>query len=189
MVAEALKNVQEIEKKDAEKDKQQAEKQKLESLKQAVKKQAETTKKETEKDLPQKKEETKQPSKETPTGKVAVILLRGFIGVTRSVKETLFMLKLRQKHSCVVIDNTPSTKGMLIKCKDYITFGEISPDTLKDLQAKRGKKDAKGALKPFYRLHPPRGGFKGKGIKKTFKEGGSLGYRGEKMNELIRRML
>jgi len=42
-------------------------------------------------------------------------------------------------------------------------------------------------LKPVFRMHPPRGGFKNK--KRSFKEGGSLGYRGEAINELIERML
>jgi len=45
-------------------------------------------------------------------------------------------------------------------------------------------------IKPVFRLHPPRGGFKGsKSKKRTFKEGGALGYRGEKINDLIERML
>ena len=43
-------------------------------------------------------------------------------------------------------------------------------------------------LKPVFRLHPPRGGLRG-GKKRTFKEGGSLGYRGERINDLIERML
>ncbi|ASI98205.1 50S ribosomal protein L30 [Thermococcus celer] len=43
-------------------------------------------------------------------------------------------------------------------------------------------------LKPVFRLHPPRGGLKGS-KKRSFKEGGALGYRGEKINDLIERML
>lgn len=43
-------------------------------------------------------------------------------------------------------------------------------------------------VKPFFRLHPPRGGFKGS-IKKHYKAGGELGYRGEMVNDLLRRML
>ena len=43
-------------------------------------------------------------------------------------------------------------------------------------------------IKPVFRLHPPRGGLKGT-KKRSFKEGGALGYRGEKINELIERML
>ena len=43
-------------------------------------------------------------------------------------------------------------------------------------------------IKPVFRLPPPRGGLKGS-KKRSFKEGGALGYRGEKINELIERML
>ncbi len=42
-------------------------------------------------------------------------------------------------------------------------------------------------LKPFFRLHPPSGGFRG--IKRGYNEGGDLGYRGIAINELILRML
>ncbi len=44
------------------------------------------------------------------------------------------------------------------------------------------------SVKPVFRLHPPKGGLKGS-KKRSFKEGGALGYRGEKINELIERML
>jgi len=43
-------------------------------------------------------------------------------------------------------------------------------------------------FKPVFRLHPPKGGFKGS-VKKHFSEGGELGYRGPRINELLRRML
>jgi len=42
-------------------------------------------------------------------------------------------------------------------------------------------------FKPVFRLHPPSKGFKGT-IKKHYRDGGELGYRGEAVNELIRRM-
>lgn len=42
-------------------------------------------------------------------------------------------------------------------------------------------------IKPF-RLHPPRKGYGRGGVKRSFKAGGALGYRGEKINELLRRM-
>jgi len=42
-------------------------------------------------------------------------------------------------------------------------------------------------LKPVFRLSPPSGGFKGS-IKKPYKAGGELGYRGAAINDLIRRM-
>lgn len=43
-------------------------------------------------------------------------------------------------------------------------------------------------IQPYFRLHPPSSGFKGK-IKKPCSMGGELGYRGEKINELLERMI
>ncbi len=49
------------------------------------------------------------------------------------------------------------------------------------------KLEEKG-VKPFFRLHPPRGGFK-RTIKRHYTNGGELGYRGSAINELVLRML
>ena len=43
-------------------------------------------------------------------------------------------------------------------------------------------------IKPLFRLHPPRKGFKGT-IKKSCVSGGETGYRGEDINNLIKRMI
>jgi len=48
-------------------------------------------------------------------------------------------------------------------------------------------KDLPG-VKPVFRLHPPRKGFKGT-VKKSYSAGGEAGYRGEAINDLIRRMI
>jgi len=47
-------------------------------------------------------------------------------------------------------------------------------------------KDLPG-VKPVFRLHPPRKGFKGS-VKKSYSSGGETGYRGEAINELIQKM-
>ena len=120
---------------------------------------------------------------------MAVILVRGSIPLSAPVKDTLKMLNLLKKHCCVVVKNTPQNVGMIIKVKDFITFGEIDAETKKALEEKRGIKEEDGQLKRFFRLAPPVGGFERKGIKKTFNIGGVLGYRGDKINALIKRML
>jgi len=43
-------------------------------------------------------------------------------------------------------------------------------------------------IKPVFRLHPPKKGFKGQ-VKKSYITGGVTGYRGEAINDLIRRMI
>jgi len=121
--------------------------------------------------------------------KFAVILIRGLVGSRKPIRDTLAMLRLKKKHACVVVENTPSYNGMLVKVKDYVTYGEISDETYKELVSKRGKKDKEGKLKPFFELAPPKGGFEKNGIKKSFQQGGVLGYRKEKINDLIKKML
>jgi large subunit ribosomal protein L30 len=138
-----------------------------------------------------KKEEVSE--KKTPEKKIAIIRIRGLIGVNKKIEDTLNMLKLYRKNYCVVINSTPSILGMLNKAKDYITWGEINDETLKLLREKRlektKNKEGKEAEKGFFRLHPPRGGFERKGIKVPFKVGGVLGYRGDKINNLIKKMI
>ncbi|MDP2900466.1 MAG: 50S ribosomal protein L30 [Candidatus Bathyarchaeota archaeon] len=42
-------------------------------------------------------------------------------------------------------------------------------------------------IKPFFRMHPPKKGFK-RTVKRPYNDHGELGYRGETINELIKRM-
>jgi len=45
-----------------------------------------------------------------------------------------------------------------------------------------------GGMQPLFRLRPPKKGYKGK-TKKSFRAGGESGYRGEAINDLIKRMV
>jgi large subunit ribosomal protein L30 len=156
-----------------------------------------------------KKTEQKVETKSNPkTGtKMAVILVRGLTGVNSGIKDTLKMLKLSRKNQCVVVEFNPVNKGMLQKVKDYVTYGEISDEVFNEMLEKKGElfqgreKDSKGKYsynflevkgkkyKKYFRLNPPKKGFGRKGIKMPFKLGGGLGYRADKINDLIRRML
>ncbi|MHA1265207.1 MAG: 50S ribosomal protein L30 [Candidatus Helarchaeota archaeon] len=159
---------------------------------------------------------------ETPTKRLAVIRIRGRVGLRKPVVETLQFLRLHRKNHLVIIDNRPSYRGMLQKAKDYVTWGEIGADTIKLLLEKRGtliggsrvsdtivKKYTNynsieefataianfsaelsdlPKLKPVFRLHPPRGGFKGK-IKRPVKDHGELGFRETGIEDLIKKMV
>ena len=124
----------------------------------------------------------------------------------RDVAETLSRLRLRKKYSCVVMGPNKEQKGMIKKVKDLVAFGEVNKETFEKLIEKRGqlidkkkKVDAKKVieelekgkkltdlnLKPFFRLHPPRGGIKSK----LHFPKGVLGNHGSKINELVLRML
>tara|TARA_Y100000310_G_C20604190_1_gene774648 strand:+ start:843 stop:1346 length:504 start_codon:yes stop_codon:yes gene_type:complete len=147
-------------------------------------------------------------TKPQPNQKIAVILVRGLVNVKQTIRATLKMLRLTRKNHCVIIDNTPINMGMIKKAKDYITWGEVKPEMFTELVTKRGQQYdgpetcTKGKIKynkffvqdgkkykKYFRLNPPRKGFGRKGIKIPFKVGGGLGYRGEKINELIKNMI
>jgi len=144
----------------------------------------------------EKKENVSPSRSKTPSSdakitkdKIALILVRGFVRTKGDIIATLYALRLRKKNSCVVLGDTPSNRASAMKCKDYITFGEINDETHKLLVEKRGRKGKDGQLQKFFSLHPPRGGFERKGIKTPFSNGGALGNRGPKINDLIKKML
>ena len=137
--------------------------------------------------------------------KIAVIRIKGLVNVDVEIKETLDKLRLRKKHVCVIVDNKKEILGMLKKAQDYIAYGEITKEQFKKLIEKRaepkkkitdeeinsffeGKKKIQDlGIKPFFRLHPPRGGFK-KSTKSLWPRG-VLGNQGKEINKLIIKML
>ena len=140
--------------------------------------------------------------------KFAAIRLKGLTQISTKIEDTLQGLRLYKVNYCTVVPNNPVYLGMLKKAKDYITWGEINEDTFNMLINKRGEefkgreKDSSGKIeynkfiveggkkiKPFFRLNAPRKGFGRKGIKFSFSVGGALGYMGDKINDLIRRMI
>ena len=140
--------------------------------------------------------------------RLAAIRVRGLTGIRNKVEDTLKMLRLYKKNYCCVLSNNPVYVGMLKKAKDYITWGELNEENFKMLIEKRGEEfkgretDSKGKIKyndfvvvngkkikKYFRLSPPRKGFGRKGIKHSFRQGGALGYRGEAINDLIKRMV
>jgi large subunit ribosomal protein L30 len=140
---------------------------------------------------------------------IAVIRIKGQVGLKKNIVETLHRLRLRRKYACVVFANSPKVQlGMIKKVKDFVAFGEINDKTLKELikkrgqlidkkkkidsekiveELKKGKKFEELNLKPFFRLAPP---IKGIESKKHFGVGkGVLGNNKDKINDLIERML
>jgi large subunit ribosomal protein L30 len=70
-------------------------------------------------------------------------------------------------------ENTPF--GSFKELAHALYSGEVM---MKDLMAFK--------IKPVFRLHPPRKGHRG--IKRSVKDGGELGYHGDKINELLYKM-
>lgn len=68
-----------------------------------------------------------------------VIRVRSDVGVERSIKETMHMLNLTRVNHAVLIPESDQYRGMLQKAKDYITWGEVSEDTINTLLSERGR--------------------------------------------------
>jgi large subunit ribosomal protein L30 len=119
---------------------------------------------------------------------ITAIRIRGDVGIDAPVRETLNRLRLRRKYACIVLEKpTKEQIGMIHKMKDFVAFGEIDDATYKKLVNARGQKDSNGKLKPFFRLHPPRGGIESK---KHFGIGkGVLGNHKDKIKDLLEKML
>ncbi len=149
-----------------------------------------------------------------------VIRIRGQPDVRYDIRETLARLHLHKKFHATLVPDTPSIKGMLKKVENFVAYGYVDKEVVKEILVKRGRltgnkplteeylkekmglsvdevaeklcsgeltlKDIPG-LKPVFRLHPPRGGFK-KSIKKHVRMGGELGER-EDIDKLVVRML
>ncbi len=138
---------------------------------------------------------------------IAAIRISGQVDLSSDIKEGLHRLRLRRKYSATLIPPTLDNLKLLKKLRNNIAYGDINKETLLDLIEKRAypkesskkinaekivseleKKDiTKLDIKPFFRLHPPRGGIDAKkhfGVDK-----GVLGDNKDKINDLIRRML
>ena len=150
---------------------------------------------------------------------LAAVRIRGTNGSRPAAVKTVELLRLNRINHMVLLEDNPVNRGMLQVVKDYVTWGEIDLETLKKVIELRalapGRKplneeilkekgfsstddlakvifDGKSKLKdlglvPVLRLNPPRGGYEA--IRKSFTEGGTAGYRGAKINDLILKML
>lgn len=137
---------------------------------------------------------------------IVVIRISGMVDLPSDHQEALYRLRLRRKYSAVLIEDTPLNRKLLMRVRNYVAYGKISQEMLAKLVAMRGeglagkKLDAEKVagqigkksyeelgMKPFFRLHPPRKGIESK---KHFGVGkGVLGDNGDKINDLLERML
>jgi len=133
-----------------------------------------------------------------------------FLGLTRKMYCTLvpdraelngMVFKVKDYITWGEVDE--KTLAKLIKARGKITgdkpvtdayvkanskFQDISALAAAIVKGEAKMKDVAG-LKSVFRLNPPRKGFERKGIKKPYSVGGALGYRKEKIKDLIERML
>lgn len=88
------------------------------------------------------------------------------------------MIKVRGR----IAGDNPITDDYLAKNTEFKTVDELAKALIEGYRIK----DVEGA-KPVFRLHPPIKGYEGN--KRSWRNGGALGYRGEAINDLIARML
>jgi large subunit ribosomal protein L30 len=69
----------------------------------------------------------------------AVVKVRGTISAQREARETLELLRLAKTNNAVLIDNRPSYMGMLYRVQNYVTWGEVSKETVAMLLKERGR--------------------------------------------------
>ncbi len=102
----------------------------------------------------------------------AVIRIRGVIGKNKKSEDTMKILGLKKRYSMIFLEEIKLP--MIKTAQSYVTWGEVS----KDIQKKFSDKVS--------HLNSPKKGFRA--IKMIYPKG-DLGYRGDKINELIERMM
>lgn len=70
---------------------------------------------------------------------IAVVRVRGSISAQREARDALEMLHLTHTNHAVLIDNRPAYLGMLKRVHAYVTWGEVSKETVALMLQKRGK--------------------------------------------------
>ncbi|CAD7767889.1 50S ribosomal protein L30 [Candidatus Methanoperedenaceae archaeon GB37] len=116
---------------------------------------------------------------ETPHYKGMLQKVAGYIAWGEVSSESLALLL---KHRGELARGVKLTDEYIREKTDY---GSIDDFSLAVLRGDADLKDIPG-LSPVFRLHPPRKGHRG--IKKSYREGGALGYHGNEITRLIKKM-
>ncbi len=74
------------------------------------------------------------------------VRIRGAPGMRGKILDTLKILRMHKVNHGVLLWGTSSYRGMLLKCKDYIAYGEIDAKTLIRLLRVRGKVEGNKSL-------------------------------------------
>jgi large subunit ribosomal protein L30 len=82
--------------------------------------------------------------------RLAVVRVRGRVGIRKEIEETLNMLRLTRANYCVLIDDRREYLGMLAKVKDHITWGEVDTEAVARLLRLRGELEGGKKLTDSY---------------------------------------
>ena len=111
-----------------------------------------------------------------------------YTGMLNIIKDYVTWGEIDSETTELLLESSGKSSGNSAFSKKHLK--ETSFKTMKALakgltEGKVVMRDVPG-LKPLFRLHPPRKGYEG--IKRSYKVGGALGYRADKINVLLRRM-
>ena len=111
-----------------------------------------------------------------------------YTGMLNIIKDYVTWGEIDSETTELLLESSGKSSGNSAFSKEHLK--ETSFKTMKALakgltEGKVVMRDVPG-LKPLFRLHPPRKGYEG--IKRSFKVGGALGYRADKIYILLRRM-
>jgi len=112
-----------------------------------------------------------------------------YLGMLRKAKDYLVWGEVSREGVVLLLRKRGKLVGNKKLTEKYVQgIGYESIDDLaKAVYELRVEYSSLSGVKPVFRLHPPKKGFKGK-VKKSYAAGGVTGYRGEVINDLIKRM-
>ncbi len=104
---------------------------------------------------------------------IVVVRMRGDVSTSRGVIDTFRILGMKRVYSAAILRDDAVTRGMIRKINNFAAWGEASEETV-------------SAIGKVKNLKPPKGGLRSK---KLPHPRGVLGYHGDKINDLVKRML
>jgi large subunit ribosomal protein L30 len=112
-----------------------------------------------------------------------------YLGMLRKAKDYLVWGEVSREVVALLLRKRGRLVGNKKLTEQYVQgIGYESIDDLAEtIHELRVEYSSLSGVKPVFRLHPPTKGFRGK-VKKSYAAGGVTGYRGEVINDLIKRM-
>jgi len=111
-------------------------------------------------------------------------------GMLRKSKDYLTWGEVSQENIALLLKKRGKLVGDKKLTDEYAK--ELGYKSLDDLAEAMFKMEVECSslpeVKPVFRLRPPKKGFKGK-VKRSYAAGGEAGYRGEAINDLLKRMV
>jgi large subunit ribosomal protein L30 len=112
-----------------------------------------------------------------------------YLGMIRKVKDYVAYGEVDEETLAQILQTRGRLTGNMRLTDEYIkehtAFADISEFACGLADGSAKMTDVPG-LKPVIRLHPPRKGFRS--IKRTYQQGGALGYYGAEINSLLYKM-